>query len=209
MNNMSKKLVSVIALGAALVISLPALASAHVVVKPAEVGVGKFQTFTTGVPNEKDMPTIAVRLVIPDSLGHVSPNVKPGWTIDVTKTGEGEKAKVTEINWTGGSIASGFRDEFLFSAQAPAKESTLQWKAYQTYEDGTVVAWDQASDPKNKDIKPYSETKVINDLSKTDTPANTSAVADSKNDMSRANLALGAGLLGMVLGGLALTMRRK
>ena len=86
-------------------------AFAHVVVKPNAVGVGAFQTFTVGVPNEKDNPTVGVRLVIPEGMKFVSPNVKPGWTIDVKKTGDGENAVVTEINWTGGSIPAGQRDD--------------------------------------------------------------------------------------------------
>jgi uncharacterized protein YcnI len=35
------------------------------VVKPNEVKVAAFQTFTMGVPNEKEIPTTAIRLVIP------------------------------------------------------------------------------------------------------------------------------------------------
>lgn len=129
---------------------------AHVVVKPSEVGVAAFQTFSVGVPSEKDNPTIALRLVVPSGLQEVTPNVKSGWNIDVKKTGD----NVTEISWTGGSIPPQQRDEFLFSAQVPAKETTIQWKAYQTYEDGSVVAWDQDS----KSETPFSETKIINDL---------------------------------------------
>lgn len=144
-------------------------AFAHVVVRPNEVGVGAFQTFTVGVPVEKDIPTTGLRLVIPDGLQHVTPNVKPGWEINVKKTGEGEEAKVTEITWTAGTIPAGQRDEFLFSAQVPTAESTVIWKAYQTYEDGTVVAWDH--DPKasehsheSSDGGPWSETAIVNDL---------------------------------------------
>ncbi len=145
-------------------------AFAHVTVKPNQVGAAAFQTFTVGVPVEKDIPTTEIRLVIPDGLNYVTPNVKPGWTIDVKKTGEGEDAKVTEIIWTGGTVPAGQRDEFMFSAQVPAAETNVIWKAYQTYEDGTVVSWDQ--DPKAQhghededDTKgPYSQTKIVNDL---------------------------------------------
>lgn len=163
---------------------------AHVVVRPDKVAIGKFQTFTIGVPNEKDIPTVGVRLLIPEGLQHVTPNVKSGWNIEVKKEkvyegmkGEtlntGEEApyteKVTEIIWTGGSIPAGQRDEFLFSAQVPAETTTLIWKAYQTYEDGTEVAWDteaeevtshddDAEDEHKKETGPYSRTEVINDL---------------------------------------------
>lgn len=143
---------------------------AHVTVKPKEAAVGAFQTFTVGVPVEKDVPTTEIRLVVPEGLNYVTPNVKPGWTIDIVKDGEGEEAKVKEIRWTGGSIPAGQRDEFLFSAQVPAKEATVAWKAYQTYEDGSVVSWDQ--DPKKEhghededETKgPFSETNVVNDI---------------------------------------------
>lgn len=139
---------------------------AHVVVKPAEVAAGAFQTYTIGVPVEKDVPTTGVRLVIPAGLEHVAPTVKPGWTITTEKKGEG----VTEINWTGGQVPPGQRDDFTFSAQAPAKVTTLAWKAYQTSADGSVVAWDQKPEEAGHDDKakdgaaeptPYSQTKVV------------------------------------------------
>jgi uncharacterized protein YcnI len=154
-------------------------AMAHVVVKPNEVGVAAFQTFTIGVPVERDIPTTQLRLVIPEGLNYVTPNVKQGWTIDIKKSGEGETTRVTEITWSGGSIPAGQRDEFLFSAQVPAKETAIAWKAYQTYEDGEVVSWDSSEDDieayQKADVgkdthddpnapKPYSQTQVINDL---------------------------------------------
>jgi uncharacterized protein YcnI len=165
---MKKFLISILSCVFLLTAVSPAFA--HVVVRPNTANVAAFQTFTVGVPVEKEVPTTSVRLVIPEGLQHVTPNVKPGWTIDVTREGEGEAAKVTEIIWSGGSIPVGQRDEFVFSAQLPAQESTLAWKAYQTYEDGTVVSWDQ--DPakeehghgEDRQTGPWSETKVVNDL---------------------------------------------
>ena len=154
-------------------------ASAHVVVKPNSVGVAAFLTFTVGVPNEKDTDTVGVRLVLPGGLAEVSPSVKPGWTIAIKKEGDGDNAKVTEINWTGGSIPAEQRDDFTFSAQVPASPTTLQWKAYQTYKDGTVVSWDQdpSSIKKGEEGTPFSTTAVVNDLgdpaSPKDTPART------------------------------------
>ena len=175
-------------------------AFAHVVVKPAQVGVAAFQTFTMGVPNEKDNPTTAVRLVIPDGLKSVFPNVKPGWKIDVKKDGIGDSVKVTEISWMGGSIPAGQRDDFYFSAQVPATESTLNWKAYQTYSNGEVVSWDQdpskAKGPDDDSMTPYSKTKVVNDLTAV-TQSNTSppAVMDTRS-----------GKMAVVLSGLAVIL---
>lgn len=172
----------------ALVLTMAAMTSvfsplslAHVTVKPAQTGVGAYQTFTAGVPNEKDIPTTGLRVVVPEGLSSVMPNVKPGWQIQTKTTKDTtDKERVSEIIWTGGVIPVGQRDEFSFSAKAPASETTIQWKTYQTYANGVVVAWDQspdelkkmeeqkssenATDEKDEATGPYSETKVINDL---------------------------------------------
>lgn len=185
---------------------------AHVVVRPNQVGVAAFQTFTVGVPVEKDVPTTAIRVIIPDGLQYVTPNVKPGWEISVKKAGEGESAKVTEITWTGGEVPSGQRDEFLFSAQVPSKESTVVWKAYQTYADGSVVSWDQ--DPKanhshDEDFStqgPYSETKVVNDLAASNTQGETQTAGSSA---SVAPLALSGVAVLISTVALALQLRRR
>jgi len=52
----------------------------------------------------------------------VTPNVKPGWTINVVKQGSGDDAKVTEIDWTDGSIPSDQRDDFFFKRKYPQKK---------------------------------------------------------------------------------------
>ena len=142
-------------------------AFAHVVVTPNQVGIGSFNTFTISVPTEMDVPTISVKLLLPPGLQEVVPNVKPGWSVSVKQTGTGDDADVTEIDWTGGSIPVGERDQFAFSAQVPADPTALDWKAYQTYADGSVVSWDQApagNDDSTGDVGPYSVTNVIDDL---------------------------------------------
>lgn len=157
-------------------------AAAHVVVRPAEVPTASFQTFTASTPNEKDVPTTELKLILPKGLKHVLPTVKAGWHIDVEKDGKGETAEVKSITWKGGTIPAGFRDDFTFSAQVPADAGTLEWKAYQTYEGGQVVAWDLTQDkqPKKADGSPdfsasgpFSVTKVTAD----DKPAATDSTA--------------------------------
>ncbi len=174
---------SFMAAGLLLLLALPV--SAHVVVKPSQVGVAAFQTFTMGVPSEKPIATTSVRLVLPDGLSFVTPNVKPGWKIEVKKESTGKKItdddgkevdeqKPTEILWSGSRIPAEQRDEFVLSARVPKDPTTLIWKAYQTYADGSVVAWD--ADPKAEQPKmesgamdfshngPYSQTVVVDDL---------------------------------------------
>lgn len=148
--------------------------SAHVSVTPNKVGIASSQDFTVNFGIEKDIPTTEIRLVIPEGVENVSPYIKPGWKIDVKKSGHGEEAKITEITWKDGSVQPGFRETFQFKAQVPPEEGTVKWKAYQTYADGSVQTWDQEpmtgmSDKQNEEMEktgkgPYSETKIINDL---------------------------------------------
>ncbi|HEV8600974.1 MAG TPA: YcnI family protein, partial [Patescibacteria group bacterium] len=209
-----KKIISIITLGLVLAVT----ASAHVVVKPNSAGIGAFQTFTMGVPSEKPMATVGMRLMIPEGLNFITPNVKSGWKVEVKKTKTGDQVKdddgmmvdeerISEIDWTGGSIPEGQRDEFVFSAQVPATETTLQWKAYQTYADGSVVSWDKsvAEQPKNAQGKsdysqfgPYSQTQVIDDLK---------AGQKSWWQTNQVNVAVILGVLALVLSGFALSKR--
>jgi uncharacterized protein YcnI len=72
---MVKKVLAGLATMAAVFSLAVGVASAHVVVKPAEVGVAARQAFTVGVPNEKDVPVVKLRLVVPDGVKSVTPNV--------------------------------------------------------------------------------------------------------------------------------------
>jgi uncharacterized protein YcnI len=219
---MQKKLL-VVATMLALVFIVPQVALAHVTVSPKEVGVGKFQTFNLSVPVEREVATTAVRLVIPEGLEHVSPTVKPGWKIDVKHgappegqpAGEhSEHGPVIELSWTGGSIPQGQRDDFTFSAKVPAKATTLSWKAYQTYADGTVVAWELGPNDQQpqKDGKPdfsskgpASETKIIDDLA---TPPPAQPISQSKTSGGSNNVTFAVSLVALVLSGLALMRTR-
>jgi len=151
------------------VLLMPAAAFAHVVVQPADVGIGKTQVFSISVPAEKTVPTIGLRIVLPSGLQEVTPTVKAGWQIQTKTSGTGDNAEVSEIDWTGGSIPPAQRDEFSFSAQVPGQPTTLQWKAYQTYQDSSIVSWDQTpsgNDDASGDKGPYSTTQVVDDLTR-------------------------------------------
>lgn len=140
----------------------PPAASAHVVVKPAETLSAEFETFTVSVPNEKNVATVSIKLAIPDGLKHVSPTQKAGWRITVDRTGADSESPVTAITWSGSSIDVGLRDTFNFSAQAPAATTTLKWRAYQTYADGTIVSWDKDDAPtSDTNSGPLSITNVV------------------------------------------------
>lgn len=174
---------------------LASQAMAHAVVKPNTAGIGKFQNFSLGVPSEKPTATTKVRLVLPEGLNFIMPNVKPGWKIEIKKQATGNKIKndngimidelkLTEIIWSGGKIPAEQRDEFAFSAKTPNQPIVLNWKVYQTYADGTVISWDQdpnQTQPKDNNktdfskFGPFSKTEIINDLTTTSSNPNPSS----------------------------------
>lgn len=196
-----------------LALFVASFAQAHVSVKPGQVGVGAFQTFSVSVPSEKPIATTNVRLELPEGLHNVSPTVKPGWTINLVKDGE----DVTEIVWSGGSIPGEFRDEFTFSAQVPTVETTITWKAYQTYRDGSVVAWAVGAgeeQPKKADgtndyssSGPASTTKVVNDLAVT--PVNQQPVASQQAGKTTTNDALLVSMIAVVLSVFAIYVAKR
>lgn len=157
-------------LGTTLIISLlltPILVSAHVMVSPSKVGIGEHQTFSVSVPNEKPSNTVSqIKLLIPSGVTEIQPTVKPNWEIKTEKSSSGDNAEITSITWSGGNIGVGLEDNFSFSALVPSTARDLEWKVYQTYEDGKTVAWDQPTSASEKEgIKgPLSITKVVNDL---------------------------------------------
>lgn len=141
--------------------SVPAYA--HVIVTPNQIGVAAETIFSVSVPNEKDVAVTQVKLLIPGGVTDVTPTAKEGWTILTTFDGD---HNISSVTWSG-TIPVGERQDFSFSAQAPGQTTELDWKAYQTYADGSIVHWDQkpaGSDDATGDSGPYSVTKVINDL---------------------------------------------
>ncbi len=158
MNNTKTRIIALIALS--FFFSLSGIAFAHSTVAPSETATSKYETFTASVPTEREVPTVGVKLIVPETLDRVTPFVKAGWKINVTKNTDG---KVIAIEWTGGSIPAGLKDVFPFTARTGASSTTLVWKIYQTYQGGEVVAWDR--DP-NGALKP-DEQKVANPYSST------------------------------------------
>lgn len=147
----------------AITLSSVYVAQAHVTVKPSETLTASYQTFTVSVPNEKSIPTTKIKLLIPDQIQTITVTNKPAWNVEIEKDGE----KVKSVTWSNSEIKDGFRDEFTFSAKTPDADTNLEWKAYQTYSDGTVVAWDKSSNNADKSHEssnegPFSVTKVSN-----------------------------------------------
>jgi len=137
----------------AVALMLSAKVSAHVTVQPRETVAG-YTVSSLRVPNEKDLATTQVRVVVPDAVDVYGIMPVAGWKYTM-KHEEAEQAeadhdgddhagqgRITEITWSGGKIGAGEFMEFPLSVQYSADSDKVTWKAYQTYADGEVVPWD-------------------------------------------------------------------
>lgn len=149
------------------------IASAHVTVQPEETTQGSYETFTVQVPTESDeVPTIKVKIEIPSSVFISRFEPKSGWRYEIERDG---LEKITSVTWVAEN--EGFLPtEFgLFNMQGRVADDATEivWKAYQTYQDGSVVEWVGAEDSQ----LPASVTKV-----------NAKSAADSVNHHNNENI---------------------
>lgn len=140
-------------LSAALLLSF---AAAHATVRTetglTESKAGVSETYRLNVPTEQEIPTTAVRLVVPAGVTITRFQVLPGFTRSVVKNADG---LITEVTWRG-RVAPQEYARFFFQARNPAQPGEVAWKVYQTYADGSVVAWDDT----NPEQTPASKTTV-------------------------------------------------
>ncbi|MFC4636739.1 DUF1775 domain-containing protein [Deinococcus hohokamensis] len=120
------------------------VAAAHATVRTetglAESKPAASETYRLNVPTEKDISTTEVRLIVPAGVTITRFQVMPGFTRTVKKNAAG---LITEVIWKG-RIGPMEYARFFFSARNPEAATTLSWKVYQTYSDGSVVAWDDS-----------------------------------------------------------------
>jgi uncharacterized protein YcnI len=213
---------------AALVVGLSVLwvgvASAHVHIVPDSTPRGSDLTAAFTVPNEESAAnTTELQVQIPTDhpIGAVTVAPVPGWTINVIKsklatplkTDDGTVTEaVSEIDWTGGTIAPDQFQEFPISFDSlPDDVSSLTFKAVQTYSNGDVVRWIEtdANGVEAEHPAPVlTLTKGSGDVTAAATPPKTSgstvttyhAVASS-SDVSTAKT---LGVVGIIVGALGL-----
>lgn len=124
---------------------------AHVVVTPRESAPAAEQMYTLRVPTEGTVATASVELEIPATLHVTQVTQGEGYTFDVRKDGD----RIVAITWKREIAPKAFA-LFTFTAHNPASGS-LQWKAHQTFADGSVRHW--IGEPGTKE--PASVTRIV------------------------------------------------
>jgi uncharacterized protein YcnI len=146
---------SVAAVVIAAVVAWPSVASAHVTVDPVSAPRGAGDVVITfRVPNElPPASVVGLRVQFPTQhpIADLSPEAMPGWVVTTKsvklaqpiKTDDGTfTTAVSEVDWSGGSIAPGQFGAFSVLAQGlPDDTDQLVFPALQLYSNGQTIRW--------------------------------------------------------------------
>src|SRR5258708_8133546 len=147
----SRALITVAASGAAMSIGLLAGAApawAHVHVDADNPAPGSYSVLTFNVPNESEKGALTTQLSVAlPNVTSASTEGMPGWTAALDR--DAAAGTTRSVTWTAAPGTGIGRDQFaLFRISVKLPNSqTVSLPATQTYSDGTVVKWDQATPP--------------------------------------------------------------
>ncbi len=109
---------------------------AHVVVSPRESAPGAEQVYTISVPVEGTVASLSVELEVPADLHVMQVAPGEGFTVDLKK----DKDRIVAITWKKEIKPKEPSAKFTFTAHNP-QSGSLQWKAHQTFADGSIRHW--------------------------------------------------------------------
>jgi uncharacterized protein YcnI len=112
-----------------------AILDAHVIVTPRESAAGAEQIYTVRVPTEGTVSSTSLELEIPAGMHVMQVTPGDGFTFDVKKDGN----RIVSITWKSEIKPKEF-SLFTFTAHNP-QPGALQWKAHQTFADGSMRHW--------------------------------------------------------------------
>lgn len=212
------------ALGVAVAtLALAAGAQAHVTVEPAEGPSDGYATLEFSVPHGcEESPTTQLRVQIPENVPQVTPEVHPGWSLEV-KEGPKEEVElhgetvtegVSEVIWTatGDPLPPHFLDRFAMSVKLPAADEgeVVNFPAIQKCEQGET-RWIQipAEGESAEELdEPAPAVTLTAAEGEHGAPAE-EAAAEPEDGDGLAIVALVVGGLGFLTGGVALTRDRR
>ncbi len=217
----------------AVVLGVAAPASAHVTITASTTAAGAFTVLTVSVPHGCDgSSTTKIAIQIPEEINSVTPTRNPLWEVDkqlqqldppvTDEEGDELTERVATVVYTARTpLPDGYRDTFELSLQLPdAAGTTLTFPTVQTCEQGEA-AWIEVPEAGQREdelelpapsvtITPTADASQGTDepIQPADGVENGDEDGDEDGDALGA-WALGAGVLGIVLGGAALLQGRR
>jgi uncharacterized protein YcnI len=208
------------AAAAILVLGAPLAADAHVKISPNTAASGDDIQVTFRVPNEmENAGTVKVEIDLPTATPFADAAYEPvaGWSGQVieaklAKPILNDGVKVTEapvkIVYSadkGVSLKAGQFQEFPVALDLTPDTGSVSFPTYQTYSDGTVVAWNQHTAKNGEEPDNPAPVLYINDAPPTDTESGVTLAATA-DAASTASTALILGTAGLALGVIALVL---
>jgi periplasmic copper chaperone A len=145
---------------------------AHVTLEQQSVEPSTYTKATLRVGHGcEGLPTVVLRVIVPDGFQGAKPMPKAGWTLEIERTklakpydnhGTLVTEDVSEITWTANSretaLPDAQYDEFVLRGKSPATTGPLWFKVTQLCKDGDKTgrnAWTEipASGTSTKDLK--------------------------------------------------------
>ena len=204
-----------VALAAIGALVIPSLASAHVELEPATAPGGDLAHLVIQVPNEQETAaTTSVSVKIPDEVLLVRFAPKPGWkrTVVTEKLAQsstvGDDAvteRVSQVTWSGGTIAPGEFDTFDMSVALPDRpDAQLAFPSVQRYDNGDIVRWIGAEDA--DEPAPRVTVAAAEEAHGSGSTSPSTATSDTHSGDGKSNAALGFGIAGLAAGLCALAL---
>jgi len=221
------KLSAALGVAAAAILLPVSAASAHVGIDITEAKADGFAFATFRVPHGCDgSPTTKVKIQIPDGVVSVKPEAVAGWKLEIlngpitpydshgTMISEGVK----EVTWTGGPLADAHVAQFGLSLKMPNQAGeTVYFKTIQTCEQGETAWIEIPAEGAEEPEHPAPSLKLIAAEDETvadetagdeaDEAAQPGAVENDDDTDPLTFVALGSGVLGIVIGALAFRRR--
>lgn len=172
-------------------------------------------------------PTTAVRVRIPEGVESATPQVVPGWDIELTRDAAGEQeaeeaGRITEVAWVGGPLPDEHLQEFGVRLHIGEDAPEVVWlPTVQECEEGehrwvgipdSLDEWDQLEAPApyveaaflRDDVDGAADSADLDDAAAATAEDDAGAAEDDAGGEELTVVALGAGLLGALLGAVAL-----
>ena len=209
-----------------------ASASAHVTVEPTSTDAGSYSVLTFAASHGcEGSPTTSFTISIPDTIADAKPTVYPGWNVEkveeelaaplTTADGATITKHIGKIIYTAQEpLEDGYRMAFEVQVQNPdATGDTLAFPVLQSCADGQtdwaeVPAADQDPHELAAPAPAYTLTAAAEDQhghtaeAALDAEVQASATSDAGSAVP-GYLGLAAGVLGLILGGVALSRTRR
>ena len=212
------RLVGATATATALVLATALPAFAHVTVSSPDASPGGFGLLVLRVPTESataSTTALTVHLPVRTPFATVAAEPVPGWTVSTVERTLTKPVKdddgfnltkaVGTVTWTarpGQGLAPGEFEEFRLSVGPfPDKAGALSLPTTQTYSDGSVVQWDEATPASGKEPEHPAPTLEVRAAA---APASHSADGSTSDPLARwlggGGLVLAVAALGLALG---------